>query len=172
MRFSVTWVSLVGVLLCGATPAQAIPPLVLIEVRLSAGVAMGGNPGYVVGRVAPFTLGIGAEILLRDHPWTSFYVGPYIEGVDRIGLGAYGGVRVRPLRNGTRLQAGFNALVVPYTLGGVTAGGGYCYAVGKKGAVRLCADLEGVLFFLGSDLPANRVAGQLNLLVGASFHAM
>jgi len=149
-----------------------MPPLVIIDVRLSAGIAVGGQTGHVVGRVAPFTLGINADILLADHPWTSFYIGPYIEGVDRIALGAYGGVRVRPLRGGMRLQAGFNALLVPYTLGGVSAGGGYCYAVGKKSAVRLCADLEGVLFFLGSDLPANRVAGQLNLLLGASFNAL
>ena len=159
-------------LLLLAAPARALPPLGAVEGRVGGGLAVGGGTGgKSVTRGTPMTIGFLAELTLHDRPWTTAYVGAFGEFIDRVGLGLMGGVRLRPTAGGLRLGAGAIATVVPYTLFGVSVEAGYCWKVNKKGRIRICGDAQGVVYFVGGDLPDGRVAGQLNALLGVNFDA-
>ncbi len=146
--------------------ADAEPSLWSFEARLGGGLAMGGGGGAAAFRLAPFTLGARGEYTFHEHPTAGLWIGALVEGVDRIGVGAEAGVAVRPSNGGTRLSAGVITFLFPYTLVGGSASGGYCYGVGAHNHTYLCMDAVLNFFFLGSDLPTDRVAAQL-LLVGA-----
>lgn len=153
-----------------ATPARAEPPpLILLEARASGGLALGGGGGKAVARYAPVTVGLVGELTIHTDPWVTFYGGAYYEGLDRAGFGLLGGVRLRPRDLPLRFGAGLLGVIAPYTIGGVMATGGACFAVGKRKRARLCADAEADFFFLGGDLPSGRVAAQLLGVLGANF---
>ncbi len=165
-------IALLATLLLCAPRALATPPLVGLEARLGGGAAFGGGAGGSTWRLAPVQLDIQAEVALSRQPSLSLYGAGRIEGVDRIG-GALGlGFRLRPLTGPLRFSIGALAYVAPYTLLGANVAAGACLAVGKAVKIRLCADLETTLFFAGSDLPSNRVAGQFLVLTGVGFDAL
>jgi hypothetical protein len=159
-----------------SVPASATPKgsLFGVDLQVGAGLAIGGAPGHTALRMAPITIGLKGDVLLHEGPDVSLFGGLYVETVGRIGLGLQVGGRIKPLgsRHGLRLGASIVGMVVPYTLFGATIEGGYCIKVEKKDRFRPCVDLQGVVFFAGSDLGAAGVAGQLNVLAGVHFNAL
>jgi hypothetical protein len=149
---------------------EAAPPLVLVEAQLGGGMAVGGAPGHAVVRAAPFTLTALAELTLNAQPWLTGFAEAFVEGVDRIGFGLGGGVRVRPGRV-ARLGAGVVGLVAPYTLGGVTVSAGACLHVARRKSVHVCADLAVNVYFFGGDLPPGSAMSNIGLQLGAGFDA-
>ncbi len=158
-------------LVSGLVPVRALAerPLVLAEGRVGAGVALGGGAGGQVWRAAPVTVGALAEVAVRSQPWTSLYGVALVETGHRVGVGCGGGIRVRPGSGELRLAVGARTLFAPYTLLGVSAGIGSCRNVL---GVQVCGDIEGNAFFFGSDLPEDRVATQLQLVLGLAFDAL
>lgn len=152
--------------------ATAEPTLWSFEARLGGGLALGGGGGVFAVRAAPYTLGVRGHLTIKTHPFTSVWLGALVEGVDRVAVGAEVGVAVRPTQGGTRLALGGIAFVLPYTLAGMSASGGYCYGVDARKHTHLCADLVLNVFFLGSDLPSDRVAAQVLLVGSARFDAL
>jgi hypothetical protein len=146
-------------------------PLGIVEARFAAGLATGGGSGIAVLRRAPLSLTVTADVAATVEPWTSFYGGLWIEHDARAGVGAVGGIRLRPGDSGKwRVSAGGAAIAVPYTLYGATAALGRCgHPLG--GAAFLCVDTEVAAFFAGDDLPAGRTAGHVLLALGVGFDA-
>lgn len=159
-----------------SVPAHATPKGALfgVDLQAGAGLALGGVSGHTVLRMAPVTIGLKAEVLLHEGPDVALFGGLYVETVGRIGMGLELGGRIKPFgsRHGMRVGASLVGVVVPYTIFGATIEGGYCIKVEKKDRFRPCVDLQGVVFFAGSDLPPVGVAGQLNVLAGVHFNAL
>ena len=118
----------------------------------------------------PVTLWALAEYAFQSEPWTSLYGALIVEGRDRAALGMAGGVRVRPTEGQLRLGAGGVVIAAPLSIFGASASLGSCYDLSSSS--HLCLDLEGTMFFAGSDLPDERVATQLQLVIGVAFDAL
>ncbi len=144
------------------------PALVTAEVRAGAGLAVGGGAGQSQWRQSPVTVGALADFAILTEPWTTLYGGAIVEGGDRVTAGITGGVRLWPGHGaGGRLAAGGVAILVPFQLLGGQTALGYCMG----GSMRVCGDIEATVFFAGNDLPDDRVAGQLQLVLGVGFSA-
>jgi hypothetical protein len=146
-----------------ALPAAAQPSILSVEPRVGKGVALGGGSGEGHARLSPLTLGILVDYAFNADPWISFYAGPFAEVADRGSIGGMAGFRFRPGAGRPRLAAGGTAILVPYTLYGVTASVG---TVIDLFSLPISIDIEGVAFFAGTDLPEATVAGQLRLVLG------
>ena len=160
---------LLAILLLGPTLARAEAPLVAVEARVTEGLTVGGGQGRSVWRLAPYTVGAFAEVATVEEPWTTFYAGGYFEGGDRAAAGAAVGLRVRPGRGRLRFGAGATGTVVPYSILGATAAGGLCFDDLGPAA---CVELEGVVYLLGSDLPDDGTAAQLQVGLEVGFDAL
>ncbi len=167
--FAVTTAALLLTVSETSARAGTIPPLFAVELRLSGGMAVGGGAGKAVERVAPFELGFLGEVTLMSEVRLSLVVGLFYEGFDRAAVGGSAGFRLRPHDGPLRFGAGLLGTFAPYTLFGADASGGYCASIGKNKTTHLCGDVEADLFFLGNDLPASRIAGQLVLVLGVNF---
>ena len=156
-----------------AIPAAADPQtdredsVVGVEARVGHGVSVGGGVGGSVWGASPVTVSVLAEMAVRQQPRTAVFGGLVWEGVQRASVGGTGGVRLRPFANGLRLSAAAIALLAPNTAYGVTTGVGYCWGRG----IKICGDLEGAMFPWGSDIPKDRVAGQIQMVLGVFFDA-
>lgn len=153
--------------------AGAREPLLRIDVQVGGGIdlADGGSNG-AVWRGAPFTFTLLADYAINAQPWVTLFGGLRGEALARGGIGALFGARLHPYRGLLHLGAGGVAMVAPYTIAGVIAGAGLCarHALGEK--IGLCGDVEATAWFLGSDVPANKVVTQLQLVFGVSFDAL
>ena len=163
------WALLLLLLLLTAAPVAASPPLLGVEVRVTDGVSMGGTANRSVWKLAAPTLGVLGEYAVMDRPRVSLYGEALFEGMNRGAFGLGGGVRLRPFDDGLRVGAGVIGMLTSYTHGGVSAMVGECFHVRF---VRLCADVEVAMFFLGSDLPPGGVDGQLRLALSAGFDVL
>jgi hypothetical protein len=151
-------------LLAGTARADE-PPLLSLALRFAGGVAMDAGP-QTAWRVAPFSVGVGAEGAFRTEPWASIYGLAIVEGTT-FHAGGAAGVRFRPGDDGAlRFGLGVSALLAPSTLFGLQASTGGC---GKPGAVRLCAELEATAYVAGDLLPANQVSTQLRVALELGF---
>lgn len=154
---------------CGVAGAKD-PPLLGVEAFVAGGVMAGGGSGVAAVKTAPFTAGAKIDYLVMYQPKVSLWAEAFAEAsLKQAGAGLGGGVRLRPGDGGLRLGAGAVALVMPYTAFGLTVTGGYCYGLKK---FRLCGDLEWVALLMGDDVPANRVANEVRLVLGVGFDAM
>jgi hypothetical protein len=146
------------------------PPLIALEGRVGYGMAFGGGAGVSVERWSPITLSALVETAVWSDPWASIFAGVAVEGHGRGAAGAIGGLRVRPTRGQLRLSGGLAAMFFPETAFGPVASGGTCLPFGA--AVNLCGDVEATMYVIGSDIPDQRVAGQIQLVVGVGFDAL
>lgn len=146
------------------TAAAADPPILSVEPRVGRGISLGGGAGEGHVRISPMTVGVLVEYALRADPWIAAYGGPYAEVLDRGAIGVSGGVRLHPGDGWARFGLGGVGVLAPYTLAGVTASVGA--RVRLLGSIPVSFDVEGAAFFVGSDLPEGRVAGQIQLVVG------
>lgn len=167
--------ALASVLALGADPARAgsddidEPALTSLEARVGYGLAFGGGSGGLTQRQSPLTLSALVDHAVVAEPWTSIYGGIVAEGYGRGSAGLQVGMRVRPAAGRLRLAGGAQALLVPATLFGPLSSVGTCLPV--TGSFNLCGDVEAVLFVAGTDLPDERVAGQVQLVLGLAFDA-
>jgi hypothetical protein len=146
------------------------PPLLLAEAQVSGGLALGGGSGGgATLRPAPVDVAVLAELTVAAEPWITVFGKVFYEGLGRAAVGLGGGFRLRPHGGPLRLGLGAVGTVSPYTIGGFSASIGACRPLRS---MRLCADVEGVAFFLGSDLPDQRVAGQAMLVGSVGFDAL
>jgi len=143
-------------------------PFLMLEARMGGGLAIGAGHGNAVLRGGPFTAGALLEFAVWSQPWTTAYVGAFVDAYRGAGLQLQGGVRLRLLEHG-RISAGLIATVVPYTLFGVSIAPGVCHRVQK---VHLCGDAQADVLFIGGELPERRVAIQLQLVFGAGFDVL
>jgi hypothetical protein len=163
-------IALLAALLClPAGGALASPPLLGIEARAGYSLAVGGSSSRGGFHLGTMTVGALAEYLVRYTPRLSLYGEAFWEGLKRGAFGLGGGVRVRPGDGGLRLGIGAVSAVAPYTHFGGEGTIGYCYALRST---RLCADLVGSAFFLGTDLAQNAVDGEVRLVLAAGFDAL
>jgi len=149
--------------------AAASPPLLGVEARVAGGVSIAGTTNKAGLALGALTVGVLAEYAVRDQPRVSLYGEALFEGLKRGGFGLAGGVRLRPFNNGLRLGIGVVGMLTPYTHGGAAALVGQCFSVKF---LRLCVDLEGAAYFLGSDLPTNGIDGQVKLALAVGFDAL
>jgi hypothetical protein len=156
-----------------AGPASAREPLLRIDFNVGGGLNMGdGGLNGPVWRASPFTFTLLGDYAINQQPWVTLFFGLRGEALAKGGIGALVGARIHPLEGMLHLGVGGVAIVAPYTIAGVLAGGGICkrHALGPK--VALCGDLEATAYFLGSDVPAGKVVTQLQLVLGVSFDAL
>ena len=160
----------VPLLLC-ADPetAHASPPLLGVEARLGGGLEMGGTDRASRWLVAPVTVSALVDYAIIDKPRVHLYGEVIYEGWKRAGFGVGLGLRFRPFDNGVRVGMGAVAMLTSYTHGGVAASVGQCLPVGS---MRACLDVQGEVFFFGSDLPVNGVDGALKLVLSMGFDAL
>lgn len=152
-------------------PKGAATPLVGVELRVGGGLSAGGGSGASALRYSPIDVGALVEVALMDMPRVAAWGAIYYEGLGRSAFGLAGGARLYPMKRGpVRLSLGVTGTVAPYTIGGALVAGGACLTVG--GRFRFCADLEGTVFVLGNDLPADRVVGQLQLVLAVGWNAL
>ncbi len=158
----------------GAARAEEKPqasPLVGVELRAGGGISVGGGAGAAAFRYSPVDVGALVEVAVMEMPRVAAWASIYYEGLGRSAFGLAGGARLYPMKHGPlRLSAGLTGTVAPYTIGGIEVGGGACLTAAVK--FRLCADLLGTVFFLGNDLPTDRVVGQLQLVLAVGFNAL
>lgn len=159
----------VGPALAGSDDDIAEPALTSIEARVGYGLAFGGGSGGSSQRLSPITLTALVNHAIVAEPWTSVFGGIVAEGYGRGSAGLQVGARVRPARGRLRLAGGAQGLLVPATLFGPLSSVGACLPV--VGSLNMCADIEAVLFVVGTDLPDERVAGQVQLVLGLAFDA-
>lgn len=131
-----------------SSPARA-EPLATAELRLGYGLASGGGAGRAAVRSTPLVLAAGGALAVIEEPHVAGYADIVIETLDRTGAGVEGGFLATP-SDRLRLRGGVVAIVRPYTLWGVTFGSATC---GRRGAVRMCVELDADVFVGGTDLP-------------------
>jgi hypothetical protein len=159
-----------------AAPARARagqtsdPPITSVEARVGYGLAFGGGSGTSSQRASGMTFTALIDQAVVEEPWTSVFGGVVAEGYGRGSAGVIVGGRVRPARGRLRIAGGMEALFVPRTLYGPLASVGTCLQVG--GALGVCLDLDATLFIGGSDLPDERIAGQVQLVLGIAFDVL
>ena len=144
------------------------PPLVNAEAHVAHGFAQAGGGGTSSWRESTYLIGMTVDVAIIDEPWVSFFGTVEFEGFDRAGLGGFAGLRLRPTRGALRLTAGLGGMLVPYSALGATLSGGAC----RRKSPRICADLEGVFYFGGSDIPDGRVASQFLFKLGWAFDVL
>jgi hypothetical protein len=138
-------------------------PLYDVGVRAAGGLAVGGGAGTFALTSAPFAIGARAATLVSDDPRLWAYAGAFLEFEGRAGVGLEAGARIAPGGGHLRLGAGVTAVVAPYTLAGPSLEGAWCLGLASG---RLCAGGDLLLFVVGSDLPADRVAAEARFTVG------
>ncbi len=175
-RRALALAAILAAILCGGSrraeaDAEATddPPLIAVEGRVGYGMAFGGGAGVSVERWSPVTLSGLVETAVWSDPWASIFGGVAVEGHGRGAAGAIGGLRLRPTRGQLRLSGGLAAMFFPETAFGPMASGGTCWGLG---AMNLCGDVEATMYVIGSDIPDQRVAGQIQLVVGVGFDAL
>jgi len=144
------------------------PSLISIEVRGGYGLSVGGGAGSTNYRLSPVTLSVLGEIAVQTQPWTTIYGGLIMEGSDRAAVGVSAGVRAQPPGSRLRIGAGGVLIFSPYSVYGPSVTLGRCFF----DSLRLCSDLEAIVFLAGSDVPDDRVAAQVQLVVGIAFTAL
>src|SRR4051812_2899863 len=76
------------------------PSLLSIETEAGGGLSIGaGSAGPTVLRAAPMTLSLVADYAIISQPWVSVFGGLRGEVVNRAGVGAVVGLRIRPTRS-------------------------------------------------------------------------
>ena len=175
-RRALALAAILAAILCGGSrraeadaDATDDPPLIAVEGRVGYGMAFGGGAGVSVERWSPVTLSGLVETAVWSYPWASIFGGVAVEGHGRGAAGAIGGLRLRPTRGQLRLSGGLAAMFFPETAFGPMASGGTCWGLG---AMNLCGDVEATMYVIGSDIPDQRVAGQIQLVVGVGFDAL
>ncbi|HTE55987.1 MAG TPA: hypothetical protein VK698_34275 [Kofleriaceae bacterium] len=144
-------------------------PIIALEGRIGYGMAFGGGAGVSVERWSPVTFSALVDHAVVTDPWTSVFVGVAVEGHGRGAAGAIAGLRVRPTSSQLRLAGGGALMVFPATAFGPLASVGTCIAMAT--ALDVCGDLEATVFVVGSDIPDERIAGQIQLVIGVGFDA-
>lgn len=155
-------------LAASATRASA-QPLFAIETRVGGGVMFGSGRGDTVLRPSRVTLGLLGEVALRSDPWVTAYGEILMEALQTVGMGLRAGARIYPKMPQVRITVGAAAIVVPSTLFGASAAIGYCY---RKKKFRTCFDVDTAFYFAGNDLPAKRLATQLQGQLSMAFDAL
>lgn len=162
--------AIVVVLSSLSATASADPlALVAVEGRMGAGIAMGGGQGGSTLKRAPFRAGALLERAILDMPWTSVTAGLIVETGDRMSVAGQVGLRVAT-ETGVRVGAHLTGLIEPFSLYGGGASLGRCVRTLER--TSLCLDVELSVFVAGSDLPDQRVAGQLQVVIGARFDVL
>jgi hypothetical protein len=153
-------------------PASATPasePLWKAEIQAGYGVSVGGSGAAISVRPTPVTINAVVGVAMSDDPPLSIYGGLTAETLDRSAVGAVAGLELRPYGSHLHVLAGASALMMPYTLYGVTVGGGVC--VHPARVFGLCFDVIATAFLGGSDLPEGRALTQTQLALGVVFDA-
>ena len=151
----------------GVAFAESPRSTIGLEARVGQGISVGGGAGQAAWRLSPTTVSAIAEIAIREQPWTTAYGGIVWEGGRRASVGGTLGIRVLPFGAGLRLGGGALVILAPNTALGMTASVGRCW--GED--VKFCSDIEGAVFPWGTDVPEDRVAGQIQIVMGVAFEA-
>lgn len=158
------------VALCAVTSVAHAQPLFAVETRMGGGAMIGSGRGESVFRPSRMTLGVLAEVALRQDPWVTGYGELLMEALHTVGLGLRAGARIYPKMPSIRVTLGAAAIVAPSTLWGASAAVGYCYRTKKR--FRTCFDVDAIFYFAGNDLPKQRMATQLQGQISMGFDAL
>lgn len=145
-------------------------PLWQAEVRIGAGVEIGGSGARMTTRSAPVTFEAIASFAINDEPRIMGFGGLIAEMYNRNAAGATGGVTFSPEGTNLRLSGGGIAFIAPYSLVGATASGGICRK--RSSPLRLCGDVQITEYFAGSDLADGHAVTQIQLVFGAVFDVL
>lgn len=139
----------------------------MAEARIGQGVAVGGGSGESTWRLSPLSVSALASLAIESQPRVSVYGGLLFEGNKRAAIGATLGFRLHPQAGANRVAVAATVIGLPFTAYGVTAGLGRCHGV--SGGMGVCTDLEATVFALGSDIPEERIATQVQAVLGVAF---
>jgi hypothetical protein len=118
--------------------------------------------------MSPFHLSAIVETPVWDAPRVGMLSGLIVETGGRLAIGGQLGLRAHARSGRARFALTGDALVAPYSLVGAGVEAGTCRTI-KAVSVPVCIDVRGSAYFLGSDLPKDRVLAQFGLVLGAEF---
>lgn len=139
-----------------------------VALRAEKGLTLGGGAGASSWRMSPFHVSALVEMPVLEAPRVGMLAGMIVETGGRLAVGAQMGLRAHAALGRARFAMTADALFAPYSLFGAGIEVGTCRTV-KSLDVPVCIDLRGSAYFLGSDLPEDRVLAQMGLVIGAEF---
>ncbi len=150
-----------------ADPVKERAPLGMAEARIGQGLALGGGSGESTWRLSPLSISALASYAVNTEPWISVYGGLVFEGRSRAAIGGTLGFRINPQAGRNRVAVAAVVMGLPFSAYGASVGLGRC--IGVDGGMGFCTDLEATVFALGSDIPQERIATQVQAVLGVAF---
>lgn len=138
-------------------------PLWEAELRLGFGLMSRGTQMESHTGRSPLSIQALGAVAINDEPHVMAYAGLAAELMERSGVGATAGARVKVPELPLRVGGGGTLMYAPATLWGAHGSVGSCFGAG---ALALCTDVQMTAYFAGKALPNDETEVQVQLVIG------